>query len=116
MPPGSSCAPGIDNPYGNGGAHAFDISNPSNIHYATTPGGAKSVYISDAVVPAETFCDIHVIEQIPGEQRFVAAYYTQGIKIVDYFVDGAGTRPVPRGEPRSRSRTPTPGRPSSSRS
>jgi hypothetical protein len=45
------------------------------------------VYISDAVVAAETFCDIHVIELVPGEQRFIAAYYTQGIKIVDYFVD-----------------------------
>jgi hypothetical protein len=90
VPPGSSCSPGIDNPYGNGGAHAFDISDPSNIRYATTPDGSKSVYISDAVVPAETFCDIHVIEQVPGEQRFVAAYYTQGIKIVDYFVDGQG--------------------------
>ncbi|MBA2638857.1 MAG: hypothetical protein H0U77_02425 [Nocardioidaceae bacterium] len=90
VPPGSSCAPGIENPFGNGGAHAFDISNPGNIEYATTPSGAKSVYISDAVVPAETFCDIHVIEQIPGEQRFIAAYYTQGIKIVDYYVDDAG--------------------------
>ncbi|WP_020388712.1 hypothetical protein [Kribbella catacumbae] len=29
VPPGSSCAPGIDNPFGNGGAHAFDISDPS---------------------------------------------------------------------------------------
>jgi len=90
VPPGSSCAPGIDNPYGNGGAHAFDISDPSSIRYATTPAGRKAVYISDAVVPAETFCDIHVIEQVPGEQRFVAAYYTQGIKIVDYFVDAQG--------------------------
>ena len=41
-------------------------------------------------MPAETFCDIHVIELVPGEQRFIAAYYTQGIKIVDYFVDAAG--------------------------
>ena len=90
VPPGSSCAPGIDNPYGNGGAHAFDISDPSNIKYATTPQGAKAVYISDAVVPAETFCDIHVIEQVPGEQRLIAAYYSQGIKIVDYYVDGNG--------------------------
>jgi hypothetical protein len=90
VPPGSSCSPGIDNPFGNGGAHAFDISVPSNIHYATTPDGRKSVYISDAVVPAETFCDIHVIEQVPGEQRFIAAYYTQGTKIVDYFVDPQG--------------------------
>ena len=90
VPPGSSCSPGIDNPYGNGGAHAFDISAPSNIHYATTPAGQKAVYISDAVVPAETFCDIHVIEHVPGEQRFIAAYYSQGIKIVDYFVDAQG--------------------------
>lgn len=90
VPPGSSCTPGIENPYGNGGAHAFDISNPSNIKYATTPTGERSVYISDAVLPAETFCDVHVIEQIPGEQRFIAAYYTQGIKIVDYFVDAEG--------------------------
>ena len=90
VPPGSSCAPGIENPFGNGGAHAFDISNPGSIDYATTPDGAKAVYISDAVVPAETFCDIHVIEFIPGEQRFIAAYYTQGIKIVDYYVDGDG--------------------------
>jgi hypothetical protein len=90
VPPGSSCTPGIDNPYGNGGAHAFDISDPASIDYATTPSGEKAVYISDAVVPAGTFCDIHVIEHVPGEQRFVAAYYSQGIKIVDYFIDGAG--------------------------
>lgn len=90
VPPGSSCSPGIENPYGNGGAHAFDISDPSNIDYATTPEGEKAVYISDAVVPASTFCDIHVIEQIPGEQRLIAAYYSQGIKIVDYYVDDAG--------------------------
>lgn len=90
VPPGSSCTPGIDNPFGNGGVHGFDISDPTNIDYATTPEGDKSVYISDAVVPAETFCDVHVIEQVPGEQRFIAAYYTQGIKIVDYYVDGQG--------------------------
>ena len=90
VPPGSSCSPGIDNPFGNGGAHAFDISTPSNIRYATTATGEKSVYISDAVVPAETFCDIHVIEHVPNEQRLIVAYYSQGTKIVDYFVDGAG--------------------------
>jgi len=90
VPPGSSCEPGIDNPYGNGGAHAFDISDPSNIRYATTPQGEKAVYISDAVVPAPTFCDIHVIEHVEGEQRLIVAYYTQGIKIVDYYVDAAG--------------------------
>ena len=90
VPPGSSCAPGIDNPYGNGGAHAFNITDPSNIQYAYGPDGKKAVYISDAVVPAETFCDIHVIEQVPNEQRLIVAYYTQGIKIVDYYVDAQG--------------------------
>ncbi len=90
VPPGSSCEPGIDNPFGNGGAHAFDIGDPSSIDYATGPDGSKAVYISDAVVPAPTFCDIHVIEHVPDEQRFIAAYYTQGIKIVDYYVDAEG--------------------------
>jgi hypothetical protein len=88
--PGSSCQPGIDNPYGNGGAHVFDISDPSNIQYALQPDGSKAVYISDAVVPAATFCDIHVMEPIAGEQRFVTAYYSQGTKIVDYHIDANG--------------------------
>jgi hypothetical protein len=88
--PGSSCSPGIDNPYGNGGAHVFDISNPSNIQYALQPDGSKAVYISDAVVPAATFCDIHVMEPIADEQRFVTAYYSQGTKIVDYHIDQNG--------------------------
>lgn len=42
------------------------------------------------MVPAETFCDIHVIEQVPGEQWFLAAYYSQGLKVVDWFVDAQG--------------------------
>jgi hypothetical protein len=88
--PGSSCSPGIDNPFGNGGAHVFDISDPSNIQYALQPDGSKAVYISDAVVPASTFCDIHVMEPITNEQRFVTAYYTQGTKIVDYHIDQNG--------------------------
>jgi hypothetical protein len=33
---------------------------------------------------------VHVIEKIPGEQRFVVAYYSQGTKIVDYWVDAQG--------------------------
>jgi hypothetical protein len=90
VPPGSSCEPGLDNPYGNGGAHAFDISDPGNIHYALQPDGSRAIYISDAVIPAPSFCDIHVIELTPGEQRFVTAYYTQGTKVVDYHIDENG--------------------------
>ena len=48
----------------------------------------EQVHLGD--IPAETFCDIHVIEQVPNEQRFIAAYYSQGVKIVDYFVDSQG--------------------------
>jgi hypothetical protein len=90
VPPGASCAPGIDNPQGNGGAHVFDIRDPSNIQYALTPGGDKAVFISDLVVPAATFCDIHVIEHIPDEQRLIVAYYSSGTKIVDYWIDANG--------------------------
>jgi hypothetical protein len=88
--PGSTCSPGIDNPYGNGGAHVFDVSDPANIQYALQADGSRAVYISDAVVPAATFCDIHVMEVMPDEQRFATAYYSQGTKIVDYHIDENG--------------------------
>lgn len=94
VPPGASCSPGPDNPYGNGGIHAFDISGAApgrdpanNFPYMLTPGGAKAVFIGSSIAPAPTFCDVHVIQQIPGEQRFVAAYYSQGVKIVDYWIN-----------------------------
>jgi hypothetical protein len=90
VPPGASCEPGVDNPYGNGGMHVFNISNPANIQYALTPSGEKAVFRGEIVVPAQTFCDIHVMEPINKEQRFVTAYYSQGTKIVDYRVDRQG--------------------------
>ncbi|MGH2554685.1 MAG: hypothetical protein ACRDHO_03075, partial [Actinomycetota bacterium] len=90
VPPGSSCEPGLENPFGNGGAHVFDISDPANIHYALQPDDSKAVFISDAVVPAPSFCDIHVMQPLPGEQRFVTAWYSQGTKIVDYRIDENG--------------------------
>lgn len=90
VPPGASCQPGLDNPISNGGAHVFDIRDPANIQYALQPDGSKAVYISDPVVPAATFCDIHVMEPLKGERRFVAAYYSQGTKIVDYQIDKNG--------------------------
>jgi hypothetical protein len=87
VPPGASCAPGIDNPIGNGGISVFDIGNPAKIQYAKTAGGEKAIWISDAQIPAPSFCTVHVIERLPGEQRFSVAYYTQGTKILDYFID-----------------------------
>lgn len=90
IPGGAACEPGIDNPYGNGGIHMFDIRDPANIQYAEKDGGGKAVWIGEAHVPAQTFCTVHVIEKIPNEQRFVVAYYTQGTKIVDYWIDAEG--------------------------
>ncbi len=48
------------------------------------------MFISDRIVTAPTFCTIHVIEQIPGENRLVMGWYSQGIKIVDFFIDANG--------------------------
>jgi hypothetical protein len=90
VPPGASCEPGIENPYGNGGLHAFRTGTPSNIQYARKPDGSKAVWIGDAVVPAADFCTIHVIEHIPDEQRIIVAYYSQGTKILDYYINGQG--------------------------
>ena len=90
VPPGASCAPGPGNPIGNGGMHVFDISDPANPHYAKAPDGSKAVFISNNVLPEPTFCNIHVIEQVPDESRIFMAWYSQGIKVVDYAVDAEG--------------------------
>jgi hypothetical protein len=91
VPGGASCATGIDNPYGNGGMHVIDISDPANPTYALNTEGEKAVFISEEIVTAPTFCTIHVMEQIPGENRIVMAWYSQGIKIVDWDVADDGT-------------------------
>lgn len=90
VPGGASCAPEGENPYGNGGVHMFDISDPSKIEYAQTPDDQKAVFIGSVQVPAPTFCTAHRIEMVPGEQRFFISWYSQGTKIVDYFFDANG--------------------------
>lgn len=90
VPPGSTCAPTVQNPVGNGGMHVFDISDPANPEYALTPEGEKAVFISTNVLPAPTFCNIHVIEHIRDEQRIIAAWYSQGLKVIDYEIDAEG--------------------------
>ncbi|HVF75669.1 MAG TPA: hypothetical protein VM938_11525 [Acidimicrobiales bacterium] len=90
VPPGSTCAPTVANPVGNGGMHVFDISDPANPTYAQTNDGKKAVFISKNLLPAPTFCNIHVIEHIPDEQRIIAAWYSQGFKVIDYEIDAEG--------------------------
>jgi hypothetical protein len=90
VPGGASCSPGVPNPYGNGGVHVYDISNPSNIKPAVTPEGNRAVFIGEPTVASPTFCTAHRMELIPGEQRFFIAWYSQGVKVVDYFINAKG--------------------------
>ncbi len=90
LPPGATCAPGIDNPIGNGGLHVFDIRNPAKPVYALKADGSKAVFIGTSPTPSPSFCTIHVIEQVPGEARIMAGYYDGGTKIIDYTVDADG--------------------------
>ena len=90
VPGGASCGPGVENPYGNGGVHVFKIAKDGKVTYAKDPEGDNAVFIGDVVMPEPTFCTAHVMEQIPGEQRFAIAWYTQGTKIVDYFINAQG--------------------------
>ena len=100
VPPGASCTPGIDNPYGNGGLHIFDLNQrvpdlnntaqtpqPPYFPYAREADGSKAIWRGDVTVPAATFCTIHVIDHVPDEARIFMGYYSQGIKVLDYFID-----------------------------
>jgi hypothetical protein len=89
VPGGASCSE-LPNPYGNGGVHVFNISEGGEFQYAQDPEGNKAVFIGQVLIPSGTFCTAHVMEQIKGEQRFTIAWYIQGTKIVDYFIDGQG--------------------------
>jgi hypothetical protein len=42
-------------------------------------------------IPDATFCTVHMIEHAHNEQRLFVAYYSQGVKVVDYFFHTQGT-------------------------
>jgi hypothetical protein len=89
VPGGASCTEPNVNPYENGGVHVFKTSG-DQIRYAKNPEGDNAVFIGNVHVESPTFCTAHVMEQVPNEQRFTIAWYTQGTKIVDYFIDDNG--------------------------
>ncbi len=93
VPPGATCVPSIDNPYGNGGLHVFDLTKrdaEGRFVYAEGADGGKAVYVSPSQLASPTFCTIHVIEHIPDERRIIAAWYSQGVKVLDYEIDAEG--------------------------
>jgi hypothetical protein len=102
LPPGATCSPGIDNPQGNGGVHFYKTDalhtgapgTPEAEHqaYARTPEGDKAIFrVPIRTQPKATVCTAHVFHQIPGENRIVMAWYSQGTHVIDYFERPDGT-------------------------
>ena len=95
LPPGATCSPGVDNPDGNGGLHAYKFNRltkkaakkPKQAWkaYAKTPSGEKAIFRAPVrTQPETTFCTSHVFQQIPGQNRIFMGWYSQGTRVVDY--------------------------------
>ena len=102
LPPGASCAPGADNPTGNGGIHAYRVDalrkqRPANADeaftsYARTKTGGKAIFRAQVRTKAQAaLCTAHVFQQIPGQNRIFMGWYSQGTRVVDYTENADGT-------------------------
>jgi hypothetical protein len=106
LPPGATCAaaPGGEtvNPQGNGGVHFFKTSGlhgggpgtaeQEHAAYAQTPEGGKAIFrVPIRTQPRATICTAHVFHQIPGQNRIVMAWYSQGTHIIDFLERPDGT-------------------------
>jgi hypothetical protein len=102
VPPGSTCAPGVDNTEGNGGVHAYHVSKlqtemPGSVleawePYARTSEGRKAIYRAQVrTKPQLTACTAHVMHQIPGQNRIFMAWYSQGTQVIDFTENRDGT-------------------------
>ena len=102
LPPGATCAQGVDNPEGNGGVHAYAVDGltrttpetpeEAQAAYALTPDGERAIYRTSVQTGGEAaFCTAHVFHQIPGQNRIFMAWYTQGTRVVDYIEYPDGT-------------------------
>ena len=102
VPGGATCTQDEVDEYGHGGLHFLDITDPANIKYAQMADAegntildaegnpARAFWRGDVVIPQPTFCEVHRFRFLPGEQRIVMGYYTQGVKILDYDIDEQG--------------------------
>ncbi len=97
VPPGASCTVGNPAPFTNGGINAYQVDQlrtgderPANATeafeaYARGTDGRKAIFRAPIRTGAEpTFCTVHVMQQVPGQNRVVMGYYTQGTQVVDY--------------------------------
>ena len=110
LPPGASCVPSpADNPFGNGGIHAYRVDSlltttPAGVDpsaaaaaaahssYALTPSGGKAIYRAPIrTQPQADLCTSHVFHQIPGQNRIFMGWYSQGTQVVDFVEHPDGT-------------------------
>ena len=101
-PPGASCAPGADNPTGNGGLHFYRVDKlqtkrPANAEeafaaYARTKEGGKAIFRAQVrTEPQAALCTAHVFQQIPGQNRIFMGWYAQGTRVIDFTENADGT-------------------------
>ena len=109
LPIGASCSPGADNPRGNGGIHAFPVSEfdttppepegeTADVEayqeevYAKNSDGERAIFRTPIQTePQGSLCTSHVFEQIPGQNRIFMAWYSQGTQVVDFTENADGT-------------------------
>ena len=102
LPPGASCAHGLDNPEGNGGVHFFRVdrlrkTTPATAleayeAYARQPSGKKTIFRPPIRTGAQaSFCTAHVFQQIPGQNRIFMGWYSQGTQVIDFTEHPDGT-------------------------
>jgi hypothetical protein len=98
VPPGASCTTAGPTEFSNGGIHALDIRGATpgrdpadNFPYMLDPAGNRAVFQGAVRLPSGSFCTVHMIEHAHDEQRIFVAYYSQGVKVVDYFFHDQGT-------------------------
>jgi hypothetical protein len=101
-PPGASCSPDADLPFGNGGISAYRADRllkrgPSSADdaftsYAKTSEGEKAIFRAPIRTgPQGSLCTAHVFQQIPGQNRIFMGWYSQGTRVVDFTEKADGT-------------------------
>ncbi|HZO58214.1 MAG TPA: hypothetical protein VFB51_00840 [Solirubrobacterales bacterium] len=102
LPPGASCAQGVDQPEGNGGLHFYRVdrlrqSTPATAQqayeaYARQPSGKKAIFRAPIRTAAQaSFCTAHVFQIIPGQNRIFMGWYSQGTQVIDFYENANGT-------------------------
>jgi hypothetical protein len=107
---GAQCTQGESNPQVNGGVHAYRVgalrtfptaagrapggaeagtpvsrADADAVYARAANGTAKSIYRAPTRTGAEgSFCTAHVLQQVPGQNRIVMGWYTQGTQVLDY--------------------------------